>query len=85
MLEEIQQNLHKQYQVSLQIDEQAEIFIAQAGYNPQYGARELRRTVEKLVQMPLSELILAGKLVKGSALRVAQEGEALVFRVSTSQ
>jgi ATP-dependent Clp protease ATP-binding subunit ClpA len=85
MLEEIQQSLQKQYQVTLQIDEQAEIFIAQAGYNPQYGARELRRTVEKLVQMPLSELILAEKLAKGSELKVAQEGGALAFWVSNSQ
>jgi len=79
MLEEIQQSLQKQYQVALQIDPQAESFIAQSGYNPQYGARELRRTVEKLFQMPLSELILVGKLEKGSAWQVVQEEEALVF------
>ena len=79
MLEEIQQSLQKQYQVTLQIDPQAENFIAQSGYNPQYGARELRRTVEKLVQMPLSELILAGKLVKSSEWQLAKRGDVLEF------
>lgn len=79
MLEEIQQNLLKQYQVTLHIDGQAENFIAQSGYNPQYGARELRRTVEKLIQMPLSELILAGKLEKGSEWQVVQVGDSLAF------
>jgi len=81
MLEEIQQSLQKQYQVTLQIDPQAENFIAQSGYNPQYGARELRRTVEKLVQMPLSELILAGKLEKGSAWELVKRGDVLEFSV----
>jgi len=82
MLEEIQQSLQEQYQVTLQIDEQAEILLAQAGYSPQYGVRELRRVVEKLVQIPLSELILAGKLVKGSQWQLVRQGEDLVFRVS---
>jgi ATP-dependent Clp protease ATP-binding subunit ClpA len=79
MLEEIQQSLQKQYQAALQIDSQAESFVAQSGYNPQYGARELRRTVEKLVQMPLSELILAGKLERGSRWELALQGESLAL------
>jgi ATP-dependent Clp protease ATP-binding subunit ClpC len=81
MLEEIQQSLQKQYQVNLQIDLQAEIFIAQSGYNPQYGARELRRIVEKLVQMPLSELILAGKLQKNSKWQLVKRDDVLEFNM----
>lgn len=83
MLEEIQHSLEKQYQVTLVIDEQAEIFIAQEGYDPKYGARELRRAVEKLVQIPLSELILAGKLKKGAQWQLAQLGKDLVFGMRT--
>ncbi len=81
MLEEIQQNLLKQYQVTLQIDEQAEVLIAQSGYNPQYGVRELRRVVEKLVQIPLSELILQGKLAKGSQWQLVQKDDDLEFSI----
>ena len=80
MLAEICQTLQKQYQVSLEVDEQAEILLAQSGYNPQYGVRELRRTVEKFVQIPLSELIIAGKLTKGSHWQLVRQGEDLVFR-----
>ena len=80
MLAEICQTLQKQYQVTLQVDEQAEILLAQAGYNPQYGVRELRRTVEKYVQIPLSELIIAGKLAKGSHWQLVRQGEDLEFR-----
>ena len=39
MLADICQTLQKQYQVGLQVDEEAEILLAKAGYNPQYGAR----------------------------------------------
>ena len=77
MLADICQTLQKQYQVTLQVDEHAEILLAQAGYNPQYGVRELRRTVEKFVQIPLSELIIAGKLTKGSHWQLVRQGEDL--------
>jgi len=79
MLEEIRQSLQKQYQVTLHVDEQAEIFIAQSGFDQQYGVRELRRTVEKLVQIPLSELILSGKLAHHSQCHLVLQGDSLVF------
>ena len=79
MLAEICQNLQKQYKVTLQVDEQAEILLAQAGYNPQYGARELHRTVEKYVQIPLSELILTGKLTENSQWQLVRQGQDLAF------
>jgi ATP-dependent Clp protease ATP-binding subunit ClpA len=47
---------------TLEYTEEAEKCIAQKGYSLEYGVRELRRTVEKLVQIPLSNLMLSGKL-----------------------
>ncbi|MBN2147210.1 MAG: ATP-dependent Clp protease ATP-binding subunit [Anaerolineales bacterium] len=79
MLKEICENLQEQHQVSLQVDEQAEIFLAHAGYSTQYGARELRRTVDKLVQVPLSKLILGGNFAKQRKWRLVSDGEALAF------
>jgi ATP-dependent Clp protease ATP-binding subunit ClpA len=81
ILEETQHSLQKQYQITLHVDEQAEIFIARAGFNPQHGVRELHRTAEKLVQIPLSKLILEGKLAKSSQWRLAQQDEALEFSI----
>jgi len=49
------------------------------GFSPQYGVRELHRTVEKFVQIPLSELILSGKLVENSEWQLIRQGEDLVF------
>ncbi len=50
--------------------EEAEKCIAHKGYSPEYGARELRRTVEKLIQIPLSNLILCSKLKEHKKWRV---------------
>lgn len=77
MLEEIQRNLQSQYGVTLNIDKQAEETIAEAGYDPKYGVRELRRVVEKLVQIPISELILANKMQRGSEWQLAQRSQEL--------
>ena len=40
------------------------MYLARTGYNPKYGARELRRTVELLLHEPMSMLILNGELQK---------------------
>jgi ATP-dependent Clp protease ATP-binding subunit ClpA len=84
MLADICQALQKQYQVSLQVDEDADKLLAKVGYNPQYGARELRRTVEKYVQIPLSQYILLGKMVAHSQWQLVRQGRDLAF-VQTKQ
>jgi ATP-dependent Clp protease ATP-binding subunit ClpC len=67
MLAEIIQHFQEAYGVVLSVDEDAEKLLVRAGYNPKYGARELRRTVDKLVQVPLSKLILSGDIHKHKA------------------
>jgi ATP-dependent Clp protease ATP-binding subunit ClpA len=67
ILEEVASHLKQQHNVSLRVEEEAEKYLARAGYSPDFGARELRRTVEQLVQIPLSQLIIKGELKKHSA------------------
>ncbi len=57
----------------------AELFLANRGYSPEYGVRELRRTVEKYVQMPLSNLILSGKLNEHNEWSVVLEDQEIVI------
>ncbi len=52
---------------------EAETFLAEAGFSPAYGVREMERTVERLVQAPLSGLQLSGKVVRGTALRLTYD------------
>lgn len=64
MVDEIRDNVQTKHNITLKIGEEVEQFVAQAGYSPEYGARELRRAVERLIQIPLSNIILSGELVK---------------------
>jgi len=79
ILGEICQNLNNQYQVTLHVEEPAEISLARAGYSPQYGVRELRRTVERLIQVPLSRLILSGDLKNHENWLLVCEGKGLAI------
>lgn len=55
-------------------------YLAKEGYNPQFGARELRRTVERSVAGPISELLLGGEYGPGDMIDVLTENEKLAFR-----
>src|SRR6185437_5112143 len=46
--------------ITLQLDDKARAWLAEAGYDPVYGARPLKRVIQRSLQNPLAELILAG-------------------------
>jgi ATP-dependent Clp protease ATP-binding subunit ClpC len=54
-------------------------FLIEKGYDPVYGARPLKRTIQRYVEDPLSEEIIAGRLKNGSKIKVKRNGDALVF------
>ena len=62
--------------IVLDLDEEAQKWLAEAGYDPVYGARPLARTIQRQVQNPLSELILKGEVKDGDTVtvRVGDEG-----------
>jgi ATP-dependent Clp protease ATP-binding subunit ClpC len=77
MLSEIASNLERGHHVTLEVGDDAEAYIAQAGYSSEYGVRELRRTVERLVQAPLGEVMMDGRLNGPSRWRLACGGGGL--------
>lgn len=77
LLDEISNSLEKQQQIRLKFSEEAEKLIIQEGYSSQYGVRELHRTIDRLVQIPLSTLVLSGKLKKYDNWQVLPEGKGL--------
>ena len=76
----VQQRL-KEYQLSLQATEEAKELLAEKGYDPQFGARPLRRTIQRLVEDPLSEGLLSGRFKAGDMVLLDREGDELVLRV----
>lgn len=65
--------------ITLELDEGARRFLAEAGYDPVYGARPLKRAIQKYLENPLAREILAGKFGSGQTIRARHEGEELVF------
>jgi ATP-dependent Clp protease ATP-binding subunit ClpC len=68
--------------IVVHLDASAVEFLIDKGYDPTYGARPMRRAVEKFLEDPLAEELLRGKFKSGDALDVYAAGEHLEFRVS---
>lgn len=66
--------------IRIRMYQRAYEFLAQEGYSPEYGARELRRAVERHVVNPLSERLLSGEFAAGDTIEVLIENDALAFR-----
>jgi ATP-dependent Clp protease ATP-binding subunit ClpC len=66
----------------LDLDESAKDFLVEKGYDPTYGARPMRRSVERYLEDPLAEEILKGHLHEGEPIRVTVRENKLVFSQS---
>jgi len=74
----------KSKNLQLTLDEKAKDFLVEKGFDPQYGARPMRRAVERHLEDPLAEEILKGSLHEGEMVQVTVENDKLVFRQSKS-
>ena len=68
--------------IELKINKSAKEFLLKKGYDKAYGARQLRRTVEKYLEDPLAEEILKGDITNNSLVSVTASKEKLLFKVS---
>jgi ATP-dependent Clp protease ATP-binding subunit ClpB len=65
--------------IVLDLDEEAVHWLAEKGYDPVYGARPLKRAIQKHLQDPLAEKILAGEIPDGSIVKVTAGSDRLLF------
>jgi len=65
--------------LTLELSDGARTFLAKEGYDPTYGARPLKRAIQRYLQDPLAMKILAGEFVPGDEIRAEVAGEALRF------
>ena len=68
-------------EISLEVTEAALDYIAEAGYDPDFGARPLKRAVISLVETPLSRKMISGELPENSALTIDANDNGLIFRI----
>jgi ATP-dependent Clp protease ATP-binding subunit ClpC len=69
LLAKVERRMHAQG-VELEVSDEAVEFLANAGFDPQYGARPLRRAIQRLLEDELSERLLAGDIDPGQGVRV---------------
>jgi ATP-dependent Clp protease ATP-binding subunit ClpB len=72
------QKLLADRKLKVELDDGARTWLANKGYDPTYGARPLKRVIQKSVQDPLAEQILMGRIRDGDTVRITVRGGALV-------
>ena len=74
----------KHKKIQLVLDQKAKEFLTEKGYDPMYGARPMRRAVERHLENPLAEEIIRGRLHPNEPIQVTVEGNKLVFSQKTA-
>ncbi len=79
------QKLLEDRKITLTLDAAARDWLAAKGWDPAYGARPLKRVIQRHVQDPLAEMILAGEVVDGDRVVISVEGNVLTLNGKSPQ
>jgi ATP-dependent Clp protease ATP-binding subunit ClpB len=79
------QKLLEDRKITLTLDAAARDWLAAKGWDPAYGARPLKRVIQRYLQDPLSEMILAGEIQDGDRVVISVEGNVLTFNGKAPQ
>jgi ATP-dependent Clp protease ATP-binding subunit ClpA len=66
--------------IDLELTEAAKTLLAREGYDPTFGARPLKRTIQRLIQDPLALRLLQGEVAEGDTVTVDAVRDEIVFR-----
>jgi len=75
----------KEHGITVELTQEARVWLAETGFDPDFGARPLKRVLQKHVESPLSVKLLAGEFNKGETILVDVGGEELSFQTSKEQ
>ncbi|WP_348673965.1 ATP-dependent Clp protease ATP-binding subunit ClpA [uncultured Abyssibacter sp.] len=70
--------------LTLSVDAEVMSHLADQGFDPVYGARPLKRTIQRLIENPLAEALLSGKFTAGDVIQAARAGEVIRFTKASS-
>lgn len=71
----------KEQNIEIILDKDAKELILEKGFDPVYGARPLKRTIQRLLEDPLAEEMILGTFKTGAKIEVTREGEKLAFKI----
>jgi len=78
LIKDVEQRL-AEHNIALKVNDEAKSWLISKGYNPEYGARPLRRAIQRYVENPLSTKILRGNFKEGDTVAISVEAEELSF------
>jgi len=70
-------------EIKIQITDPVRDLIIEKGFDPQLGARPLRRAIQKLIEDPMAEEMLRGKITDNSLLKIGRKGDQLTFNTTS--
>jgi len=77
-LEQVRRRLEAQ-KIALTVEPSAKTLVGKAGYDPQFGARPLKRAIQELLLDPLATRLLEGEFKPGDKVRVVSQGDEIIF------
>lgn len=80
LLDNLNKRLAKQVDMKLVWDDEVLRVLAENGYEPQYGARPLRRLIGSVVETQLSKMIVRGQAAEGDTIRLISDGDSITLR-----
>jgi ATP-dependent Clp protease ATP-binding subunit ClpC len=83
MVNELEERL-SEHKLGIEITDKAKSWIAKEGYDPVYGARPLRRVIERYVENPLSSMLLRNELEDGDVIKVDAGKDGLTFKIKAT-
>lgn len=85
MLDEVTERLEREQGLELEVTDSACSYLIDKGYDPDYGARPLRRAIERKIEDSLAEAILRGRFDSGSRVEVDHGDDGLIFEKIESE
>ncbi len=81
LVESLQKRLEDR-DIELVLTDEAKAFVAKAGYDPVYGARPLKRYLQKELETKLGRLLIQGDMTEGAKIKVVSKKDGLDFEIS---
>jgi len=78
LIKEVEDRLHEK-NMKLELDETSKELLIETGFDAEFGARPIKRTIRKLIEDPLSEEILKGNIKEGRHIKLVRSGERIEF------
>jgi ATP-dependent Clp protease ATP-binding subunit ClpC len=84
LLDKVARRLHAQH-IEVRFTDEAVAYLADRGFDPDFGARPLKRTIQRLVENELSRMILDGSLNEGDSVSVEVVEDRLTFKIESKK